>query len=545
MPLPSKHFRVRLKQLSLLDPKLWPPQNCGPGHGQKEARERRTRFRDTTADSQEDVVFDAAAAQLIMDDLELEMEPIRYGLYRYAKHGFRPKSRGLGGSLLGDTGEVLTLVLRRRLNAVGATSKLIRVVGYVASSAGGPFPMPDFIITDPKIGNRALEVKSREAFDVLEIQNQKPNGRIGACDALKGAREEALHQLGFPPKLKSVKKKPGAPVKPFVPPTHPLKLMAPHSPVPFPLSGGVAVAVLVRDARIVGIKSAGVHHLVGKENCAKFSCSNCFEETGGSPIHATLVEMSNSPGVLAVLGSPDDSGAWYRTYERWRQALWSREPAAVAVATSVLETETRRWLEGVDADRRPVVTAFWGRYLRDAPSERGIVSHVPLDALPTSANGMPNWQPAVPREAVVRSVSPLNVLVRTTRLKIERLAYHDDQGRRSCCLDIGEEKIRLTVLTSRWWNGASIAAGGGAVAQEAMDMAAMFGLFTPGSSPQTRPAVVKVSGAEEVVGWHAAGVVDASLGWIEAPAVWRLSAFDDGRALIEVMPAGLSLALRS
>lgn len=539
--MPSNVFRVRLKQLSLLDLKFWPPQNCGPGHGQKEAQERRTRFRDTTSDQHESVEFDAAAAQLITDDLELELEPIRYGLYRYTKYGFRPKSRGLGGSLLGDAGEVLTFVLRQKLNAVGATDKLIRVVGYVSQPAGGPFPMPDFIVMRPTAGNWALEVKAREAFDVLDLETQQATDRVGACDAIKGAREEALTQLGFPPKLKSSKKVTATTATPFVPPTHDLKLLPPHLPVPFPVSGGVAVAVLVRDARVADIKTKGIHHLRGKENCGKFSCNTCFEETTKEPIHVTIVEMPNTPDVLSVLGSPNDSVAWCQSYGRWRQALWAREPAAVAETTLVLAKETQHWLKSVDENRRPVVMAFWGRYLRDAANERGVTSRLVIEGLATEAAGMPMWKPAVSREAEVRSLLPIEYIFFDLRSALGRVAFHENDYSQSWCLDVTEENIRLTVLTSLWWGEKLIADAIESVVSEAMKLAVILRLLPANLKVRTRPAIVKISNAPEVVGMHASGVLDTFAHWTGRSAVWRLSAFEDGRVLIEVTPATSSI----
>ncbi len=120
------------------------------------------------------VQVDAAALNLIADDLGLDAEGLAADAERYVNGKYRTKARGMGGSQLGDLGEILTFLLSR-VNA----QEIVRVVSWRAGAGqavkGARFPQPDFIIKDAS-GLAALEVKSTEAFDFVHFRDAKKSG---------------------------------------------------------------------------------------------------------------------------------------------------------------------------------------------------------------------------------------------------------------------------------------------------------------------------------------------------------------------------------
>ncbi len=69
--------------------------------------------------------LDDAAVDLIADELELEAEGLAADATRYVGGLYRPKARGMGGSRLGDFGEVIAFLLNR-----GSGSEIVRVVSW-------------------------------------------------------------------------------------------------------------------------------------------------------------------------------------------------------------------------------------------------------------------------------------------------------------------------------------------------------------------------------------------------------------------------------
>ena len=110
------------------------------------------------------IQIDAAALDAIADELEIDAEGLAADAERYVNGSYRAKARGMGGSQLGDLGEVLTFIANRVPGR-----EITRVVSWRAGLSqvikGSLFPQPDFLVNDAA-GLAALEVKATEAFDL-------------------------------------------------------------------------------------------------------------------------------------------------------------------------------------------------------------------------------------------------------------------------------------------------------------------------------------------------------------------------------------------
>ncbi len=61
--------------------------------------------------------------ELIADELELDAEGLAADASRYVGGLYRPKARGMGGSQLGDFGDVITFLLNR-----SSGSEIVRLI---------------------------------------------------------------------------------------------------------------------------------------------------------------------------------------------------------------------------------------------------------------------------------------------------------------------------------------------------------------------------------------------------------------------------------
>ncbi len=433
-------FRVRVTDLGLFDKSLWTKPNPGSGKGQPEAKARRQRFSKRTPGDVWTITLDDVALDLIADEMELDAESLGFAFHRYAEVGHRSKAAGIGGSMLGDIGEVLVWLTNRFVGR-----DLVRVVGYRAwdPKGQGPFPQPDFLIYDS--GVKILEVKSAEAFDFLGLTKGPVGATSAACEPLSAARTAALPQLGFDPASHNP-----ASV------SHYLKENAGgiHRVVPFPSTGGVAVAVLARDQRVATMEqlhNAGTRLFPSRDQCAAGPCWNCFSSADG-PAHATVVEMPNSPGRL-LLSPIEDGLDWFRAYQRWATAVRARDAASVKMTTEILQAATDLWLEKLGPNNDVLASWLryvWRRYPSDAAYDLGIIVERPQVQAPQA-----EWQLSVGerQESSVEHVSRGSIAQRLAnasdpiRLSVDLRR----EGLGSLTVRRTDEHLRVEWASPVWW----------------------------------------------------------------------------------------------
>ena len=143
----------------------------------------------------ETVKIDDDALDAIADNLFLDADGLMVAARRYVNGEFRPKTRGLGGSQLGDFGEALTYLINRAVPG----RDIQRVIGWRAGPGqkikGTRFPQPDFIVRENGL-QTALEVKSTEAFDYQRLLRTIRWTYLKPCAGVETCQKEALEQLG-------------------------------------------------------------------------------------------------------------------------------------------------------------------------------------------------------------------------------------------------------------------------------------------------------------------------------------------------------------
>lgn len=98
----------------------------------------------STATTMTQVQVDTAALDFVADELEIDAEGLAADAERYVNGSYRAKARGMGGSRLGDIGEILTFLMNRVPGR-----EIVRVVSWRAGTGqpvkGARFPQPDWV----------------------------------------------------------------------------------------------------------------------------------------------------------------------------------------------------------------------------------------------------------------------------------------------------------------------------------------------------------------------------------------------------------------
>lgn len=495
------------------------------------------------------VSIDSAALDLIADELEIDAEGLVADADRYVQGLFREKAQGLGGSQLGDLGEVLAFLVNRAIQG----RQILRVVSWKHGKdrplKGGRFPRPDFIVRENG-RHAALEVKSTEAFDFIQLRDMsKTYTQLKPCAAVARCRNNALEQLGFV----------GSNV---VPQPHLLKIKGGNS-VPFPVGQGIAVAVLATDGRVSSLRTDGRYRTPP-------ACRNAPRTRGcwscvGPDDHIVLVTMPNDPGRLSLAGEPGNGDIrWFEAYQRWARALHSREPRGVQAATSVLSTAVDDWLGPRDAQReRAVLKGFWGSYLGDVTRRYGLEITVP-SAFGDLANTAPSfgWERAELPESPVRETTFDEIrgaLTQPRNGQSQWLAARvpsEQQETETLSLGLTETEVRFALLTDIWWNdgiietereASSIAARLVSLALTLSGWAGPIGDF---SHMPMKAISANVGDAKVSLGWTVRSAITSPDAWRPLP-LWPfmfhprfglswppLLAIGDSRAVVRVWPDG-------
>lgn len=463
-----------------------------------------------------DIDLDDAALDLIADELELDAEGLAADASRYVGGLYRPKARGMGGSRLGDFGEVITFLLNRSNG-----SEIVRVVSWRRGPEqpikGSRFPQPDFLVS--QAGNtRALEVKSTEAFDFVDLRDTSKKWTwLQPCAAVAGCRAQALPQLAYVN---------GA----FTSQQHSL-LVRDGNVVPFPVGNGVAVAVLTVDGRVSSLRSKAKYKTPKRCRHASRSCWTCVKECD-----VIIVEMPNAPGRLSLAGGSERSKAWFDAYRRWGQALAARDLAATVSAVLDLGESTHAWSqEFEDEELARVLRAFWGSYLGDAMRTRGVAVDVPEGLGLLSDRGLAfDWRPAPLAELSVRETT-LDGLAEALSgiadvdqpLLLSSRQEGDEAKRGSIGLAISPDAIELTLTSKHWWGRGAVETN--AAASEIAKEIVGIGFRLAGYQPPPPPTdwVVPLRGVDARVGdvrlrlgWVSKGVTPGSSEWHRVLRTW-------------------------
>jgi len=367
-------------------------------------------------------------------------------------------------------------------------------------------------------------------------------------------RLEALEQLGYAGSL-------------LTPQKHQLKTIQ-GQVVPFPVNHGTAIVVLVSDGRTRGLRLETKYKTPKRCRTAASprDCWSCLEETH----HAVVVTMRNSPRYLS-LGTfeHDDQGAWFRAYERWAQALGSRESNAARATSRELETAVVAWSERAhDVEPRRTVLGFWGSYLRSANRGHGFeiasdLTAVPdLDLASEFVRGVETSDPPLVREsnvdhmrAMLRRPADERVLGRYSMVVGDARPGDETLGVR-----IAEDFVTFNLLSKRWWSREGIGDAVAAAATATRLLSLISKLVGLDAAPRVasleaqhlRPAGARVGDSEVLLGWvprvstrGAESLLDWMLRWEPLwlpPSGWAswpvLLALGDPRVRLRVHPDG-------
>ncbi len=456
------------------------------------------------------VTIDAAALDFVADELAVDGDGLMVAAERYVQGRFREKADGLGGSELGDFGEVLALLLNRAAKG----REIVRVVGWRPPpgkpSAKGRFPQPDFVVREA--GRQfALEVKSTEALDYRKLLRVGSWTLLKPCGAVARCREAALDQIGYSGQASGQ-------------PGHLLKLRD-GNVVPFPVDEGQAVAVLALDGRTKALRSDGRFRTPKPCRAANppRGCWTCVAQDH----HAVVVSMRNAPGSLPLAGTGgDDEGAWLRSYARWTHALSSRESRAVQAATVALAGRVREWRGRAFPDESgAMVGAFWGSYLVDVLRRHGFEANTGLRTL---SEEMPEygWSPEEVGEPISREASMADLQRAAPEFLSDggpmRYSIVDTGGggsRETLSVDVGAGTVTFNLVPDTWWAdervGSRQAAAGiaGRLLKMALRAAGAEEEARGLEPPPLRAATATVGGVEVAFGWLAAPAKLDPDGW--------------------------------
>jgi hypothetical protein len=456
----------------------------------------------------------------------------------------------MGGSQLGDFGEVITFLLNR-----SSGSEIVRVVSWRRGPGqpikGSRFPQPDFLVSQAG-STRALEVKSTEAFDFVDLRDTSKKWTwLQPCGAVAGCRAQALPQLAYVNGT-------------FTPQQHSL-LVRGGNVVPFPVGNGEAVAVLTVDGRVGSLRSEAKYKTPKPCRQAGRSCWTCIDEE----CDVVIVEMPNAPGRLSLAGGSERwSIAWFEAYRRWGQALAARDLAATASAVLDLGESTQAWSgEFEDDEPAKVLRAFWGSYLGDAMRTRGVAVDVPEGLGLLSDRGLGfDWRPAPLAEPSVRETT-LDGLAQALSdiadidqpLLLSTRQEGDEADRGSIGLAISPQAIELTLTSKHWWGRRAVETDAAAseIAKQILGTGLrLAGYQQPPPPPDwivpLRSVDARVGDASIRLGWVSKGVIPGSSAWRRMPRPWwpfwfepdfwpswpLLLLLGDPRVRLQVLPDG-------
>lgn len=386
------------------------------------------------------IVLNDTAFRMIAENLGLDADGLAYSAHRYVSGQYRAGTAGLSGSTLGDVGEVLTYLVNR-----DAGKDIVRVIsGNRAGRSNteeNKFPQPDFIVWEPGQPAAALEVKSTQALDYQFLLNANKWKLLQPCSVVKQCRADALPQLGYIGGI-------------LTPQKHSLRIRDGKS-VPFPIAKGIAIALASVDGRVDTLRTITKLKTPKKCRDKKRNCWDCLPENDS---HFVLTTMPNSPGMLCLVGTPNDGGAaWIVAYRRWTESLMARDLLAAEVMTHTLARIVREWLDSLDISRDDAkpLREFWKNYVSSALTSRGLDIGASSD-LEDDEAGEIN-QP--PRRASI-SVSEQSVSLREVRDLINKagltsvgdvlsIRVPDLSGSLSFFHD--NECIELRMMSAAWW----------------------------------------------------------------------------------------------
>ncbi|WP_440532360.1 hypothetical protein [Variovorax sp. YR566] len=463
------------------------------------------------------VQVDAPALDIIADELELDAEGLSQDAERYVNGHYRTKARGMGGSRLGDIGEILTFLVNRVPG-----QEIVRVMSWRAAKGqavkGSLFPQPDFIIKNA-IGLAALEVKSTEAFDFVNLRDKTKNWTwLQPCSSVRACREQALPQLAFVGQQ-------------FTPQHHSL-IIRDGTVVPFPVGKGVATAVVAVDGRVNTLRDDPKYRTPKACRQASRDCWSCLPMT----CHFVLVQMPNAPGMLSLGGAADDgSEAWLRAYQRWSQALAARELLAVRSSLGVLVDAIESWLSGDRIPEARVLRGFWGSYLYDAMRTRGFDVGAP-EAL-ENLNSLEldfDWSPAPVAEPVSRETSIEDIARLITQdqglgapFMVSARLHRNNLGVSTVSVRTTGDFVEFHLVSKIWWAQSSVenVESASSIAGQLLS----FALEASGWPASVEDAAVplrelnaRVGDREIHLGWETAPATPRSASWQSWMGGWPL-----------------------
>jgi hypothetical protein len=443
------------------------------------------------------VSFDDGVLDFIAESLELDADGLVSAAERYASGRFRAKARGIGGTQLGDLGEILVYLLNRAV--VGRD--IVRVLSWRLGAQqqaikDGRFPQPDFIVREHGL-HRALEVKSTEALDFLELSGTaKKWTMLKPCSGVGDCRAEALAQLGYSGNV-------------VTPQLHSLKLKD-GGIVPFPVGGAIAAAVLARDGRLDALKTDPRYRTppACRDETPPMDCWSCLEASRQS----VVATMPNEPGWLPLAGDAGADSQWLGAYKRWCEAVLFRDLISSEHATRWLLESLERWVDDLPEEGRATLRGFWGAYLGDVSRYYGLklASTPVLDEMAGLIRGL-GWEP-VQRPMPVREVSEgdLRAALRNVA-ELDDVAFTvnvstEDANPETMTVAVSRSEVRFNLTSASWWHARLVDdAGSAALAGRVLAYAISLSGW-PNPLWQALPVerVAPVVGDQEVVlGWIA------------------------------------------
>lgn len=492
------------------------------------------------------IELDVAALDMIANDLELDAEGLVADAERYVNGRYRAKARGMGGSQLGDLGEVLAFLVNRVPGR-----EVVRVVSWRAGTGqavkGTVFPQPDFIIKDAH-GLAALEVKSTEAFDFVHLRDETKNWTwLQPCSSVRGRREQALPQLAFIGGM-------------LTPQQHSL-VVKDGTVVPFPVGKGVAAAVVAVDGRMNELRGNPKYKTPSVCRKAKRDCWSCLPKS----CHFALVTMPNAPGMLSLGGTASDgSMRWLHAYRRWSQALTAHDLLAVRASLGTLVETLASWLDGPDILEADVLRGFWGSYLGDAMRSRGFEVEVPgqFGNLSHLESGI-EWTPAPLAEPASRETSADDITRSILQdqepaasfMMSARLRQNDRDGGSISVRGFGD-LVEFHLMSETWWNEGSVETveNASSIASRLLSFAleaSGWPILGDGGAVPLQKVAARVGDDAVHLGWESKPVTPGSSSWrswMRGWPIWfdlgpwppwpTLLFLGDPRVRLRVMPDG-------
>lgn len=400
------------------------------------------------------MTIDAVAMDVVANDMELEVEVLTLVFDRYLRGKYRAKTRGVGGTLLGDFCEALVYLHVRS----DPSTQIVRVVGYTPAPGQpkkGRFIQPDFLINSGGVDG-VLEVKGTQALDYNDLCQRTHWCWLAPCRKVKDCRQRALEQLGYVG---------GA----FSQPAHQLVLKGRSSA--FPAGFGMVFGVLAIDGRVWALRGNAPFRTPTPPDCRSQS-RDCWKCLGGSQgkKHFFMVEMHNEEGSLPVLGPTGPKDDWIGVYSRWANACWARDWSAISVSANELFLQVGRWIDarfssatneqGAEvSEAREALRLEWVQHLTLAHASRGLGAAWSGPQSETEGGRDPgepvtgfNYEEP-PAEYVEWDRFP--VRIRTLRRSGQSHRYCSQtrlaDGMLSCSVTIQADRWQLRMLPPAWW----------------------------------------------------------------------------------------------